>query len=119
MAVRDLKERGVDFIKVHDGTPREAFFAIADEAPRLGLSFAGHVPAAVTVEEAADAGIKSIEHFANFRVFNDCSAKRAAERHPLPGALRQARGEGRVADTDDGFLSSHSGHVLRRTTTPR
>ena len=74
VAVRDLKERGVDFIKVHDGTPREAFFAIADEAPRLGLPFAGHVPAMVTVEEAADAGIKSIEHFANFRVFNDCSA---------------------------------------------
>jgi hypothetical protein len=73
-AVRDLKERGVDFIKVHDGTPREAFFAIADEAPRLGLSFAGHVPATVTVEEAADAGIRSIEHLANFRVFNDCSA---------------------------------------------
>ena len=32
-AVKDLKSRGVDFIKVHDGTPREAFFAIADEAP--------------------------------------------------------------------------------------
>ena len=72
-AVRDLKQRGVDFIKVHDGTPREAFFAIAEEAPKLGLSVAGHVPSAVTVEEAADAGIKSIEHFANFRVFNECS----------------------------------------------
>src|SRR6202011_1189416 len=43
-AVRDLKARGVDFIKVHDHTPREAFFAIADEAPKAGLSCAGHVP---------------------------------------------------------------------------
>ena len=73
-AVRDLKMRGVDFIKVHDGTPRASFFAIAEEAPALGLSFAGHVPMTVTVEEAADAGIRSIEHLANFRVFNDCSA---------------------------------------------
>ncbi len=72
-AVRDLKQRGLDFIKVHDHTPREVFFAVADEAPKVGLSFAGHVPAAVTVEEAADAGIRSIEHLANYRVFDECS----------------------------------------------
>jgi imidazolonepropionase-like amidohydrolase len=72
-AVRDLKRLGVDFIKVHDHTPREVFFAIADEAPKVGLPFAGHVPAAVTIEESADAGIRSIEHLANYRVFDDCS----------------------------------------------
>ncbi len=72
-AVRDLKKRGVDFIKVHDGTPRDAYFAIADEAAKLGLPFAGHVPINVTVEEAADSGIASIEHLANFRVFQECS----------------------------------------------
>jgi imidazolonepropionase-like amidohydrolase len=71
-AVRDLKRLGVDFIKVHDHTPREAFFAIADEAPKVGLSFAGHVPMAVTVEEAADAGIRSIEHLSNYNVFGEC-----------------------------------------------
>jgi hypothetical protein len=72
-AVRDLKQRGVDFIKVHDHTPREVFFEIADEAKKVGLSFAGHVSTAVTVEEAADAGIRSIEHLANYRVFDECS----------------------------------------------
>jgi imidazolonepropionase-like amidohydrolase len=72
-AVRDLKASGVDFIKVHDGTPRDAFFAIADEARSVGLPFAGHVPNNVTVEEAVDAGISSIEHLANFRVYRDCS----------------------------------------------
>jgi imidazolonepropionase-like amidohydrolase len=72
-AVRELKASGVDFIKVHDATPRDAFFAIADEAPRLGLPFAGHVPNDVAVEEAIDAGIRSIEHLANFRVFTGCS----------------------------------------------
>jgi hypothetical protein len=74
-AVRDLKSRGLDFIKVHDHTPRDAYFAIADEAPKVGLPFAGHVPFGVTVEEAADSGIKSIEHLANFRVFRECSGK--------------------------------------------
>jgi len=73
-AVRDLKARGVDFIKVHDGTPREAFFAIADEAKKVGLPLVGHVPNQVKVEEAVAAGMKSIEHFANYRVLNQCSA---------------------------------------------
>ena len=73
-AVHDLKRLGVDFIKVHDHTPREAFFAIADEAPKVGLPFAGHVPMNVTVEEAAEAGMRSIEHLANYRVFGDCSS---------------------------------------------
>jgi imidazolonepropionase-like amidohydrolase len=71
-AVDELKALGVDFIKVHDHTPREVFFAIASEAPKVGLTFAGHVPMAVTVEEAADAGIKSIEHLSNYNVFGEC-----------------------------------------------
>jgi hypothetical protein len=72
-AVDDLKRLGVDFIKVHDHTPREVFFAIAAEAPKVGLTFAGHVPMNVTVDEASGSGMKSIEHLANFRVFGDCS----------------------------------------------
>jgi Amidohydrolase family len=85
-AVRDLKNRGVDFIKVHDSTPREAYFAIAEEAPKVGLSFSGHVPFSVTIEEAADSAIKSIEHLANNRVFRECSGKEpysAASCQPL------------------------------------
>lgn len=72
-AVDDLKRLGVDFIKVHDHTPRDGFFAIATEAPKVGLTFAGHVPMNVTIDEAAGSGMKSIEHLANFRVFGDCS----------------------------------------------
>jgi len=71
-ALADLKRAGVDFIKVHDHTPREVFFAIAEEAPKLGLPFAGHVPQGVKVEEAADAGIRSIEHLSNYDVFGEC-----------------------------------------------
>jgi imidazolonepropionase-like amidohydrolase len=72
-AVRMLKKRGVDFVKVHDHTPREAYFAIAQEARALGLPMDGHVPQGVTLQEAADAGQRTIEHLANFRVFTECS----------------------------------------------
>jgi Amidohydrolase family len=71
-AVHDLKQLGVDFIKVHDHTPRDVFFAVAAEAPKVGLTFAGHVPSTVTIEEAADAGIRSIEHLSNYKVFGEC-----------------------------------------------
>jgi imidazolonepropionase-like amidohydrolase len=65
-AVRDLKERGACFIKVYERLPREAYFAIADEAKKQGIPFAGHVPEAVTPAEASDAGQRSIEHLSHF-----------------------------------------------------
>lgn len=74
-AVRDLKTRGVDFIKVHNSTPRESFFAIADEASKLGLSFAGHIPLTVSIEEGVGSGIKSIEHLSESRLFRECPGK--------------------------------------------
>src|SRR5262249_12499645 len=61
-AVRSLKQNGVDFIKVYSLLPRDAYFAIADEAKKQGITFAGHVPFSISASEAADAGQKSIEH---------------------------------------------------------
>ena len=89
-AAAALFDAGVDFLKVHDHTPRVAYFAIAAEAKRRGRAFAGHVPSSVTVAEAAAAGQASIEHLANFRVFLECAgdASYAADRcAPLFDAL--------------------------------
>jgi imidazolonepropionase-like amidohydrolase len=61
-AVQELKHQGADFAKVYALLSREAYFALADEAGKQKLPFAGHVPASVTVEEAAQAGQQSIEH---------------------------------------------------------
>lgn len=61
-AVRTLQKVGVDFIKLHRRTSREAYFAIADEAKKIGLAFTGHVPMTVSPGEASDAGQASIEH---------------------------------------------------------
>jgi hypothetical protein len=51
-----------DFIKVYSLLPREAYFAIAEEAKKQHITFAGHVPMQVTAVEAARAGQKSQEH---------------------------------------------------------
>ncbi len=61
-AVDDLKRSGADFIKLQSLIPRDAVFAIADEAKKQGISFVGHVPDAVRASEASDAGQKSFEH---------------------------------------------------------
>lgn len=51
----------VEAIKVYDNIPRDAYFALAAEAKRLGLDVVGHRPRAVSAVEAA-AHQKSIEH---------------------------------------------------------
>jgi imidazolonepropionase-like amidohydrolase len=61
-AVDDLKRRGADFIKLQSLIPRDAVFAIADEAKKQGIAFVGHVPDAVRASEASNAGQKSFEH---------------------------------------------------------
>lgn len=72
-AVRALKRRGVDLIKVHDHTPREAFFAIAEEARNQKLRLAGHLPMHVSLQEAIDAGQDDIEHLSNLAIWEECS----------------------------------------------
>jgi len=61
-AVDSLKRSGVDFIKIQSGVPRDAYFAIADEAKKVGIGFEGHVPDAIRASEAIGAGQRSFEH---------------------------------------------------------
>jgi hypothetical protein len=60
--VRYFKERNVDFVKVYGNIPRDAFFAYADEARKLGLVLMGHEPMMVSAIQASNAGMKSFEH---------------------------------------------------------
>ncbi len=69
--VDQQQQRGADFIKVYSRLPRNAYFAIADEATQRGIPFEGHVPESVTAEEASDSGQKSVEHLT--RVALSCS----------------------------------------------
>jgi len=72
-AVRSLVRRGADFIKVYDSVSPADYFALADEAKRLGITFAGHVPSLLSSAQASDAGQKSLEHMYNLPL--DCSTR--------------------------------------------
>jgi imidazolonepropionase-like amidohydrolase len=61
-AVDMLKNRGVNFIKVQSGVPREAYFAIAAEAKKDGIEYEGHVPDSIRATEAVTSGQRTFEH---------------------------------------------------------
>jgi hypothetical protein len=114
--VQLLKRRGVDVIKVHNYTPREAFFAIVEEARRQNLRVAGHVPLKITIQEGVDASMVSIEHLSeDGRVWKACSGGaqyRPDACHPFFEMLAR-RG---VADTDpnrDGRTLGHRDTCVR------
>jgi imidazolonepropionase-like amidohydrolase len=72
-AVVDAKAGHADFIKVYSFLTRDEYFAIADEAKKQGLPFAGHVPLSVSAEEASNAGQESFEHLLG--VLPACSSR--------------------------------------------
>jgi len=62
-AVISARQYGADFIEIGgtENLPRDAFFALADEAKKRGIPLEGHVPVSVSVDEASNAGLRSID----------------------------------------------------------
>jgi imidazolonepropionase-like amidohydrolase len=60
--VRTEVKNGADFIKVYALLSRDSFMAIMNEAHRLGVPVAGHVPDAVSLFDASHAGQRTVEH---------------------------------------------------------
>ncbi|WP_422062245.1 amidohydrolase family protein [Sphingopyxis sp.] len=63
-ALARLSQRDkVDFVKITDNTLKPDLFLHAlRQARALGIRTSGHIPMALTVDQAVDAGISSIEH---------------------------------------------------------
>ena len=59
--VRAQQAAGADFVKIVAG-PREGALAVMDEARKLGLGVAGHLPVPVSTAEAVAAGFTAFEH---------------------------------------------------------
>ncbi|HZS27481.1 MAG TPA: amidohydrolase family protein [Candidatus Angelobacter sp.] len=81
-AVKMLKTRGVNFIKVQDAIPHDIYVAVAEESRNEHIPFAGHVPPTVLPEEASNLGQRSIEHLGGrFWGLLIGSSKRESELH--------------------------------------
>jgi imidazolonepropionase-like amidohydrolase len=98
-AVERIKHEGFDFVKVYSRLSRSEYFAAADEAKRLGIPFAGHVPSAVSDGEASDAGQKSIEHLEGM-LFSVSSDESRIRREWLEYEAKIAALNGKPAPTE-------------------
>ena len=65
-AVRRQHDAGYDFIKVYNNVPAEAYRGIVEEAQRLGIPVAGHVPFDVGLEGVIAHGQASVEHLRGY-----------------------------------------------------
>jgi imidazolonepropionase-like amidohydrolase len=88
-SVIHLKQAGADFVKVQSPVPRDAYFAIADEAKQQGLPFVGHVPELITAVEASDAGQRSMEH--SMGIWQSCSTAEPELRKFMAEALKDPK----------------------------
>lgn len=64
--VKEQKQAGYDFLKLHPGLTKENFAAMASTAKEVGIPFAGHVSFDVGVWRAIDAGYATIDHLDGF-----------------------------------------------------
>jgi imidazolonepropionase-like amidohydrolase len=63
--VRKYAADGYDLLKIHEGLTREEYDAIVDEAAKLKLRTAGHVPDEVGIRRALEAG-QGIDHLDSY-----------------------------------------------------
>ena len=74
-AVDSLRRAGVDFVKVYTAVPRSAYFGIAEEARKERIPFVGHVPLDIGVDEASNAGQRSIEHLIGILLYSSAKSE--------------------------------------------
>jgi len=128
VAVESLVAGGADFIKVYDNLSRDAYFAIAEESRRRGVPFLGHVPFAVSAQEAADAGHRTDEHMTGIE--SGCSTRAesiradrrqvtqtAGSRSPIETVVELFRLERALYDTRDLALCTATAEAYVRNGT--
>jgi imidazolonepropionase-like amidohydrolase len=63
-AARMIAQERFDFAKPYNNLPAEAYHALMDECAALGIPVLGHIPTAIGVEPAIQAGRQSVAHVA-------------------------------------------------------
>lgn len=99
--VRSIRQRGADFLKTHTRISREAFLAAVDEAKKLGMPVAVHLPQTLTTAEASDAGANSLEHVEmlvmSALMQQDSATKKRSDDERFSAALESLSGDNGAA----------------------
>jgi imidazolonepropionase-like amidohydrolase len=100
------KEAGYDFIKVYNRLSLEVYDALIAAANKYGMPVAGHIPDAVGLSHALEAGQDSIEHLTGYfsaissdDSFKDKIKRRSTARYGAPDRIDENRISQVIADT--------------------
>ncbi|GAA0653930.1 amidohydrolase family protein [Brevundimonas lenta] len=100
-ALDRLQAMRVDFIKITDNTLKpELFLYAVREAKKRGIKTSAHIPMSLTVLEAAEAGLSSIEHL-DYAMKAGSRDEAAIAADYLAGRFTYAQTMKRYADTFD------------------
>ncbi|WP_292084338.1 MULTISPECIES: amidohydrolase family protein [unclassified Brevundimonas] len=100
-ALDRLQALRVDFVKITDNTLKpELFLYAVSEAKKRGMKTSAHIPASITVLEAAEAGLSSIEHL-DYAMKAGSRDEAAIAADYLTGKYTYAQTMRRYADTFD------------------
>jgi imidazolonepropionase-like amidohydrolase len=116
-AVRELKAKGVDFIKVLSRLDRQSYLAIADESKKQRITFVGHVPTVMQASEVSEAGQKSIEHIFYSNLTFDCALREKELRRQSTEARakRDSAGAAKARDEANASFSKEKADKLWQT----
>jgi len=95
-ALDTLQELEVDFIKVRDFLDRDEFMALIGAGAAMDLDLAGHVPTALSVNDAVRAGLDTVEHEGSLfgGLLLACSSDEERLREELLASMREAAATG-------------------------
>ncbi|HEY0325703.1 MAG TPA: amidohydrolase family protein [Allosphingosinicella sp.] len=114
-ALDRLQAMGVDFVKITDNTLRpEIFLYAVDAARRRGLRTSAHTPYALTIQQAATAGLSAIEHLDYLIKAGSPEEQRVAADYAA-GRLTYAQAVDRLSDTFDPAFARASYRRLAAT----
>ena len=100
-ALDRLQALRVDFVKITDNTLKpELFLYAVREAKKRGMKTSAHIPASITVLDAAEAGLSSIEHL-DYAMKAGSKDEAAIAADYLAGKYTYAQTMRRYADTFD------------------
>jgi imidazolonepropionase-like amidohydrolase len=114
--IRYFQEQGVNLIKPYDNIPRAAFFTLMEEAKLAGIEVAGHKPVRVSTVEAADAGMKSMEH-ARFLISDSFAGASALRNSDNPKGRDNTSLRKQMLDEHDTLLLRRNLEALKRNNT--
>lgn len=93
--VAELAEAGVDLVKAYEMLTPELFEAVVEEAKKHKLKVTGHIPLQMTVHQASDLGMSSVEHMRNLEMsMVSRSEEKVAERVKIVSMSQDSLGYG-------------------------